>query len=138
VHARTDNQDVIEVIEQLPDNVPMDEIVYRLYVGNKVRREMRDVEAGRAISSEELAREIRRKADTLADPPRVGRKVAELNDPQLREIAATPGALSTTCARTTYSSSPSSEAPPARCRRRTDDAAHPSSCQQISRCRATC
>jgi predicted transcriptional regulator len=58
MHAHTDKQDAIEVIEQLPDNVPMDEIVYRLYVVNKVRRGMQDVEAGRGISSEELAREI--------------------------------------------------------------------------------
>jgi len=53
-----DKQDAIKVIEQLPDDVPMDEIVYRLYVVNKVRRGMQDVEAGRGISSEELAREI--------------------------------------------------------------------------------
>jgi hypothetical protein len=58
MRAHTDKQDAIEVIEQLPDNVPMDEIVYRLYVVNKVRRGMQDVEAGRGISSEELAREI--------------------------------------------------------------------------------
>jgi hypothetical protein len=58
MHAHTDKQDAIEVIEQLPDNVPMDEIVYRLYVVNKVRRGMQDVEAGRGISSEDLAREI--------------------------------------------------------------------------------
>ena len=58
MHAHTDKQDAIEVIEQLPDNVPMDEIVYRLYVINKVRQGMQDVEAGRGISSEELAREI--------------------------------------------------------------------------------
>ena len=54
----TDKQDAIEVIEQLPDNVPMDETVYRLYALNKVRQGMQDVEAGRVISSEELAREI--------------------------------------------------------------------------------
>jgi len=58
MHAHTDKQDALEVIEQLPDNVPMDEIVYRLYVLNKVRQGMQDVEAGRGISSEELAREI--------------------------------------------------------------------------------
>lgn len=58
MHAHSDKQDAIEVIEQLPDNVPMDEIVYRLYVVNKVRRGMQDIEAGRGISSEELAREI--------------------------------------------------------------------------------
>ena len=58
MHAHTDKQDAIEVIEQLPDNVPMDEIVYRLYVLNKVRQGMQDLEAGRTLSSEELAREI--------------------------------------------------------------------------------
>ena len=58
MHAHSDKQDAIEVIEQLPDNVPMDEIVYRLYVLNKVRQGMQDVEAGSGISSEELAREI--------------------------------------------------------------------------------
>ena len=58
MHAHTDKQDAIEVIEQLPDNVPMDEIVYRLYVLNKVRRGMKNVDAGRGIPSDELAREI--------------------------------------------------------------------------------
>jgi hypothetical protein len=58
MHAHTAKQDAIEAIEQLPDNVPMDEILYRLYVLNKVRQGMQDVEAGRGISSEELEREI--------------------------------------------------------------------------------
>ena len=58
MHAHTDKRDAIEVTKQLPDNVPMHEIVYRLYVLNRVRRGMLDVEAGRSISSEELAREI--------------------------------------------------------------------------------
>jgi toxin ParE1/3/4 len=35
-----------------------------------------------------VAHEIRRKADTLAEAPLVGRKVLELDDPQLREISA--------------------------------------------------
>ena len=58
MHAHTDKQDAIEVIEQLPDNVPMDEIVYRLHLLNKVRRGMQDVDARRRVSSEDLAREI--------------------------------------------------------------------------------
>jgi predicted transcriptional regulator len=58
MHTQTDKQDAIEAIEQLPDNVPMDEILYRLYVLNKVRQGMQDVEAGRILSSEDLAREI--------------------------------------------------------------------------------
>jgi len=39
-------------------------------------------------NAKRVAHEIRRKADALAEPPRVGRKVPELNDPQLREISA--------------------------------------------------
>jgi predicted transcriptional regulator len=58
MHARTAKRDAIEAIEQLPDNVALDEIVYRLYVINKIRQGMQDVEAGRGVSSEELAREI--------------------------------------------------------------------------------
>ena len=58
MHAHTDKQDAIEAIEQLPDNVPFDEILYRLYALHKIRQGMQDVEAGRGISSDELAREI--------------------------------------------------------------------------------
>lgn len=54
----TAKQQAIEAIEQLPDDVPMDEIVYRLYVINKIREGIRDVDAGRVVTDEELAREI--------------------------------------------------------------------------------
>ena len=51
-------QQALEAIEQLPDNVPMDAIVYRLYVLNKVHQGLADVDAGRVVSSEALAAEI--------------------------------------------------------------------------------
>jgi predicted transcriptional regulator len=58
MHAHTAKQDAIEAIQRLPDNVALEEIVYRLYVINKIRLGMQDIDAGRGISSEELAREI--------------------------------------------------------------------------------
>lgn len=58
MHAHTAKQEAIEAIEQLPDNVALDEIVYRLNVLNKVRQGMQDIEAGRTLSSDALAREI--------------------------------------------------------------------------------
>lgn len=58
MHARTAKQDAIEAIERLPDNVALDEIVYRLYVLNKVKQGMKDIDEGRTIPSDELAREI--------------------------------------------------------------------------------
>jgi predicted transcriptional regulator len=51
-------QQALEAIEQLPDNVPMDEIVYRLYVLNKAHQGLDDADAGRVVSSEALAAEI--------------------------------------------------------------------------------
>ena len=56
--SHTAKRDAINVIEGLPDDVALDEIVYRLYVLHKVRQGLEDVEAGRCLSSEALAREI--------------------------------------------------------------------------------
>jgi predicted transcriptional regulator len=58
MHAHTAKQEAIEAIERLPDSAPLDEIVYRLYVLNKVQQGLKDIDAGRTVSSEELAREI--------------------------------------------------------------------------------
>ena len=58
MHAHSAKQDAIHAIERLPDDVPFDEIVYRLYVLNKVQQGLRDIDAGRTVSSEELTREI--------------------------------------------------------------------------------
>jgi predicted transcriptional regulator len=58
MHAHTAKQEAIEAIERLPDSAPLDEIVYRLYVLNKVQQGLKDIDAGQTVSSEELAREI--------------------------------------------------------------------------------
>lgn len=58
MHSPNAKQDAIETIERLPDDVPLDEIVYRLFVLNKVHVGILDIDAGRAISSEALAAEI--------------------------------------------------------------------------------
>lgn len=51
-------QDALETIGKLPDDADMDEIMYRLYVLNKVRKGQEAAEQGRTISSEDLKREI--------------------------------------------------------------------------------
>ncbi len=58
MHAHSAKQDAIHAIERLPDDVPLDEIVHRLYVLSKVQQGVKDVDAGRTVSSDELAREI--------------------------------------------------------------------------------
>jgi hypothetical protein len=51
-------QEAMEAIGKLPDDTDMDEILYRLYVLDKVRKGQMAVEQGRTISSEDLKREI--------------------------------------------------------------------------------
>ncbi len=58
MHAHSAKQDAIHAIEQLPEDAPLDEIVYRLCVLNKIQQGRRAIDAGRAIRSGELAQEI--------------------------------------------------------------------------------
>lgn len=57
--AKPLKQEVMDAIAQLPDDVnDIDEIMYRLYVVDKVRKGREAAEQGHTISSEELKREI--------------------------------------------------------------------------------
>jgi hypothetical protein len=58
MQTHTAKQQALEAIEQIPANLALDEIVYRLYVLNKVHQGLDDVDAGRIVSSEALAAEI--------------------------------------------------------------------------------
>ena len=51
-------QDALETIGRLPEDTDMDEIMYRLYVLDKIRKGQEAVEQGRTTTSEELRREI--------------------------------------------------------------------------------
>lgn len=51
-------QEALDAIQHLPDNVDLEEIMYRLYVLEKVRKGREDVANGRVTSAEELRREI--------------------------------------------------------------------------------
>lgn len=58
MHTYTAKQEAIETIGRLPDDVRLDEIVYRLFVLNKVRQGRADIESERLIDSDRLAAEI--------------------------------------------------------------------------------
>ncbi|MBV1928512.1 MAG: hypothetical protein KUG81_03265 [Gammaproteobacteria bacterium] len=51
-------QDALNSINQLPENADMEEIMYRLYVLDKVRKGQEAVEQGETLTSEELQRDI--------------------------------------------------------------------------------
>ena len=51
-------QEALNTISQLPEDTDMDEIMYRPYVLDKIRKGQEAVEQGRTITSEELKQEI--------------------------------------------------------------------------------
>lgn len=51
-------QDALNTINQVPENADMEEIMYRLYVLDKVRKGQEAVEQGHTLTSEELQRDI--------------------------------------------------------------------------------
>lgn len=50
-------QKAIKIISALPEDVDMEEIMYKLYVIDKVRKGEKAIEEGKKISSEELKKE---------------------------------------------------------------------------------
>ena len=55
---RPAKQEALETIGKLPDDADMDEIMYRLYVLDKIRKGQVAADQGKTITSEELKREI--------------------------------------------------------------------------------
>ena len=55
---QTLKNEALQAIASLPDNVDMEEIMYRLYVLENIRQGRQDVEAGKTTPAEEVLREI--------------------------------------------------------------------------------
>ena len=51
-------QEALDAIARLPEEADMDEIMYRLYVIDKIRKGREAAEQGRTTSHEDLKREI--------------------------------------------------------------------------------
>jgi len=51
-------QEAIKAISSLPESATIEDIMYRLYVIDKVHEGLDDVRNGRVITSEELEKEI--------------------------------------------------------------------------------
>ncbi len=51
-------QEALNTIGQLPDDVDMNEIMYRLYVVDKIRKGLQAIEDGQTIPHEDVKKEI--------------------------------------------------------------------------------
>ncbi|MDX8128982.1 hypothetical protein ACH5Y9_23505 [Methylomonas sp. BW4-1] len=58
MQAPTLKQEALESIDRLPDNADMDEIMYQLYVVDKLRKSRKAIAEDQFIHHEELKREI--------------------------------------------------------------------------------
>ena len=47
-------QEVLEVINSLPDTVSFDEVMYSLYVANNIKKGLNDIEAKNTYSHEQV------------------------------------------------------------------------------------
>ncbi len=51
-------QEALESLQRLPDDADIDEIMYRLYVIDKLRKSREAIEKGEIINHDDLKREI--------------------------------------------------------------------------------
>ena len=51
-------QDVINTISTMPENASIEDIMYRLYVLDKHRKALCDIDAGRVYSTEDVKKSI--------------------------------------------------------------------------------
>ena len=56
--AHTLKQDVLETLQNLPDNADIEEIMYRLYVLENIRRGQQDAEQDKTTDADQLLRDI--------------------------------------------------------------------------------
>ena len=58
MQPQTLKQEALESLQRLPDDADIDEIMYRLYVIDKLRKSREAIERGEVINHEDLKREI--------------------------------------------------------------------------------
>jgi len=55
---QTAKQEALEAIQRLPDNVDTEEMIYRLYVLENIRRGQQDAAEGKTQPAEEVLKDI--------------------------------------------------------------------------------
>ncbi len=58
MQTQTLKQEALDAIQRLPDNVDIEEIMYRLYVINQIRQGMQEAAEGKGIDSATLLQDM--------------------------------------------------------------------------------
>ena len=56
----TEKENIMQMIKDLPDDVTLDEIMYHLYVKQKILRGLEDIKQGKTHSHEEVKKMARK------------------------------------------------------------------------------
>ena len=56
----TAKQEVLRLLDQIPDDATFEDIQYHIYVREKIERGLQDVEEGRVVSEEEMERRMQK------------------------------------------------------------------------------
>lgn len=59
MQPQTLKQEALDSLQQLPDDADLDEIMYRLFVLDKLRKSREAIERGDVISHDDLKRDIK-------------------------------------------------------------------------------
>jgi predicted transcriptional regulator len=59
MQPHTTKQDAIEAIQRLPDNANLEDIMYRLYVLENIKRGQDDIAQGKLTTTDDLLQEIK-------------------------------------------------------------------------------
>ena len=55
----TTKRDVIEMLERMPDDVTLEDMMYALYVRQKIDRGLKDIAEGRLVPHDQVMREVK-------------------------------------------------------------------------------
>jgi predicted transcriptional regulator len=65
---QTAKEEVMEILKGLPDNSTLEEIQYHLYVRQKIEWGIKDIEAGRTYTREEMERRMEKWLERSSGP----------------------------------------------------------------------
>jgi len=58
VGMKSVKEEIIKILDNIPDDVSFEDIQYHIYVREKIERGLKDIEEGRVLSQEEMERRI--------------------------------------------------------------------------------
>lgn len=59
----SEKKQIIDIIENLPEDTTFDDAIYALYMGSKLRKSQEDIRNGRVITLEEFSKEMEEKIE---------------------------------------------------------------------------